>query len=63
MDTRAYLLERLPLVNDALDAWLPPTDEPPAALHAAMRHLIFPGGKRLRPALAFAAAEALGAPP
>ena len=28
-----------------------------------MRHLIFPGGKRLRPALALAAAEAVGAAP
>jgi hypothetical protein len=28
-----------------------------------MRHLLFPGGKRLRPALALAAAEAVGAPP
>jgi geranylgeranyl pyrophosphate synthase len=28
-----------------------------------MRHLLFPGGKRLRPALAMAAAEALGRPP
>ncbi len=63
MDTRAYLLERLPLVDQALDAWLPPVDAPPAALHAAMRHLVFPGGKRLRPALAFAAAEAVGAAP
>jgi geranylgeranyl pyrophosphate synthase len=27
-----------------------------------MRHLLFPGGKRLRPALAMAAAEAVGAP-
>ena len=63
MDTRAYLLERLPLVDRALDAWLPAADAPPATLHAAMRHLIFPGGKRLRPALAFAAAEAVGAPP
>jgi geranylgeranyl pyrophosphate synthase len=28
-----------------------------------MRHLLFPGGKRMRPAYAFAAAEAVGAPP
>jgi geranylgeranyl pyrophosphate synthase len=42
---------------------LPAADESPAALHAAMRHLLFPGGKRLRPALAMAAAEAVGSPP
>ncbi len=63
MDLRAYLLERLPLVERALDAALPPASAEPAALHAAMRHLLFPGGKRLRPALALAAAEAVGAAP
>ena len=63
MDLRAYLLERTPLVERALEAALPPADAPPARLHAAMRHLVFPGGKRLRPVLAMAAAEAVGAPP
>jgi geranylgeranyl diphosphate synthase type II len=63
VDGRAYLLERAPLVERALDAALPAADAPPPRLHAAMRHLVFPGGKRLRPALALAAAEALGAPP
>ena len=63
MDARAYLLERTPLVERALDAVLPAADEPPARLHGAMRHLVFPCGKRLRPVLALAAAEALGAAP
>jgi len=63
LDTRAYVAERQPLVDRALDAWLPGSEEPPAVLHTAMRHLLFPGGKRLRPALAFAAAEAVGAAP
>jgi geranylgeranyl diphosphate synthase type II len=63
MDTRAYLRERLPQVERALEAALPPAGEPPRTLHAAMRHVLFPGGKRLRPALALAAAEAVGAPP
>jgi geranylgeranyl diphosphate synthase type II len=62
VDAQAYLAERGRLVDEALTAWLPDVAEPPAALHAAMRHLLFPGGKRLRPALAFAAAEAVGAP-
>jgi len=60
MDARAYLAERGALVERALEAALPPASEPPRTLHAAMRHLVFPGGKRLRPALAFAAAEAVG---
>jgi geranylgeranyl diphosphate synthase type II len=62
-DARAYLLERSALVDAALDASLPSAEEPPARLHAAMRHLVFPGGKRLRPVLALAGAEALGAAP
>ena len=62
MDLRAYLMERMPLVERALDAAVPPADTEPTELHAAMRHLLLPGGKRLRPALAFAAAEAVGAP-
>ena len=60
MDARAYLLERTPLVDSVLETSLPGAGEPPVQLHAAMRHLLFPGGKRLRPALAMAAAEAVG---
>ncbi|MEE2665459.1 MAG: polyprenyl synthetase family protein [Myxococcota bacterium] len=63
MDLPGYLAERVPLVDAALESLLPPVDRPPRALHAAMRHLIFPGGKRLRPALCFATAEALGRRP
>ena len=63
MDVRAYLLERTPLVDEALERALPAAADPPAELHAAMRHLVFPGGKRLRPVLSLAAAEAVGAPP
>ena len=46
----------------ALDALVPAADTRPAPLHAAMRHSLFAGGKRLRPLLAIAAAEAAGAP-
>jgi geranylgeranyl diphosphate synthase type II len=63
MDARAYLTERCALVDPFLDGCLPSAQEPPAALHGAMRHLIFPGGKRLRPGLAFAGCEAVGAAP
>jgi geranylgeranyl diphosphate synthase type II len=63
VDLRAYLLERRPLVEAALERALPPAGEPPAELHRAMRHLLFPAGKLLRPALALAGAEALGASP
>jgi geranylgeranyl diphosphate synthase type II len=63
VDVAAYLVERAALVDAALERALPAADTPPQRLHAAMRHLLFPGGKRLRPALALAAAEAAGAPP
>jgi len=62
MDVQAWMAERIPGVDAALESWLPPAGQPPASLHAAMRHLVFPGGKRLRPALALAAAEAVGGP-
>jgi geranylgeranyl diphosphate synthase type II len=63
MDVRAYLMERTRPVERALDALLPVATEPPTALHAAMRHLLFPAGKYLRPVFAMAGAEAVGAPP
>ncbi|MEE2672914.1 MAG: polyprenyl synthetase family protein [Myxococcota bacterium] len=63
MEVEAYIEERGALVEAWLDDFLPTADEPPQALHAAMRHLLFPGGKRLRPLLALAAAEAVGARP
>jgi len=62
VELQAYLAERIPLVDRQIDAALPSADEEPASLHGAMRHLLFPGGKRLRPAFAMAAAEAIGAP-
>jgi geranylgeranyl diphosphate synthase type II len=63
LDLRAYLAQRLPAVEQALEAALPKPGACPEPLASAMRHLIFPGGKRLRPAFALAAAEAVGAPP
>jgi geranylgeranyl diphosphate synthase type II len=62
VDVQAYLADRATAVDRFLEGRLPPATEPPTELHAAMRHLVFPGGKRLRPALCFAACEALGGP-
>ncbi len=62
MDTSGWLSERLPPVERALAELLAPSDAAPPRLTAAMAHLLLPGGKRLRPALALAAAEAVGAP-
>jgi geranylgeranyl diphosphate synthase type II len=62
VDVYAYFEEQIPKVNRVLDAAIPAVDTAPAQLHAAMRHILFPGGKRLRPVLAMAAAEAVGSP-
>jgi len=56
-----YLREKRALVDAALDAHLPPADTPPAIIHEAMRYAVLGGGKRIRPILAIAAAEACGA--
>jgi geranylgeranyl pyrophosphate synthase len=44
----------------ALAARLPEADVIPARLHGAMRYSVLGGGKRIRPALVFATAKALG---
>ena len=58
MDLKAYLAELAAEVDAAMDAFLPKAKERPATIHAAMRYAIFAGGKRLRPVLCLAAAEA-----
>ncbi len=50
-------------VERALDDWLPGEQTEPARLHAAMRHAVFNGGKRLRPLLAYATGEVLNIGP
>jgi geranylgeranyl diphosphate synthase type II len=56
-----YLAEKRALVDDTLATHLPPADTPPPVIHEAMRYAVLGGGKRLRPILAMAAAEACGA--
>ena len=47
-------------MEQALAARLPAADAVPARLHEAMRYSVLGGGKRIRPALVFATAQALG---
>lgn len=47
-------------VNERLDYWLEQQEKLAPRLVDAMRYATFNGGKRIRPVLAFAAAEALG---
>lgn len=57
----AEFLERSREFTDRkLDEYIPKESESPQTLHKAMRYSIFAGGKRLRPALVLAAAEAVG---
>jgi geranylgeranyl diphosphate synthase type II len=59
-DLESYLKKCTAAVNRALDDFLPPASFKPATIHRAMRYSLFAGGKRLRPALCLAAAEACG---
>ena len=61
MDLKQYLVDRAVMVNAALEESLPAADAKPRPLHEAMRYMVFSGGKRLRPVLCLAAAEAAGA--
>ena len=60
LDLKTYLSERAQLVNRALERLLPAEDEFPESLYRAMRYSLFAGGKRLRPVLVLASAEAVG---
>src|SRR5436853_1267213 len=57
-DLQAYLTDRTTAVNRALDRFLPEATTRPATIHKAMRYSLFAGGKRMRPTLCLAAAEA-----
>jgi geranylgeranyl diphosphate synthase, type II len=59
-DLQGFLASRTEAVNRALDAFLPSATTKPATIHRAMRYSLFAGGKRMRPALCLAAAEACG---
>jgi geranylgeranyl diphosphate synthase, type II len=60
MNLKAYLIAHQKEIDRALDRYLPKTNVKPATLHRAMRYSLFAGGKRLRPILCLAAAEACG---
>ncbi len=76
MDVAAYMAERVPSIDAAIEARLASLGDVargegvagaplgvPARLREAMGHLLFPGGKRLRPVFALAGAEAVGGAP
>jgi geranylgeranyl diphosphate synthase type II len=60
LDLKKYLERRRRQVDEALGRWVVGEEEFPPQVHLAMRYSLFAGGKRLRPILTLAAAEAVG---
>ncbi len=60
MSLKVYLTRQSAAVEKALDRHLPRATAKPVTIHKAMRYSLLGGGKRLRPILCLAAAEACG---
>ncbi len=60
MNLKSYLKERAALVDDSMALLLQDKSVYPDVIHEAMRYSVFAGGKRIRPVMCLAAAEALG---
>lgn len=63
MDLRSYLAAQAARAEAALERWVPSETTEPQTIHRAMRYSLFAGGKRIRPVLCMAAAEAVGTGP
>jgi len=61
-DLAGWIAARRRAVEDALDRAMPAETTWPATIHAAVRYSLFAGGKRIRPLLVLAAAEAVAPP-
>jgi geranylgeranyl diphosphate synthase type II len=59
MSFHHYLNEQQKLIDCELDRLVPAESIPPATIHRAMRYSLFAGGKRIRPLLCLAAADAV----
>jgi geranylgeranyl diphosphate synthase type II len=59
----SYLKKQVAAVDRAMGKALPGVKVKPETIHQAMRYSVFAGGKRLRPVLCLAAAEACGGTP
>ncbi len=62
MEFKTLLRQYQQRAEQTLNHWLPPIEEAPDHLHAAMRYATLSGGKRLRPVLVYASGSALGIP-
>ena len=57
---KTYCNERITLIEEALNHWIPAQEGLLKFLFESMRYSLFAGGKRLRPVLLMAAADAVG---
>jgi len=55
----SFMADGRKVVDEALEGWLP-QEQDAGTLAAAMRHIVFSGGKRFRPALVFLGCEQVG---
>jgi len=60
MDLKKDIKNKRELVNIVIDRYLPRKDEYPKVLHKALRHILFAGGKRIRPYLTITTYNMLG---
>src|ERR1700693_5101646 len=58
-----YLARQQDRIDRALRHWVPEESTHPESIHKAMRYSLFAGGKRIRPILCMAAAEAVSDSP
>jgi geranylgeranyl diphosphate synthase type II len=58
-----YIAHQQKRIDAELDEWVPAESVDPSTIHRAMRYSLFAGGKRIRPLLAIAAAEAVSDAP
>jgi geranylgeranyl diphosphate synthase, type II len=63
MTLAEYVAQQQIRVDEALRRWVPPESTLPESIHKAMRYSLFAGGKRVRPILCMAAAEAVSDSP
>lgn len=63
MTLHEYMAMQQKTVDAALDRWVPPESTNPETIHRAMRYSLFAGGKRIRPLLVMATADAVSDAP
>ena len=59
MNLDRFIQEQTMIVDAALHRWVPPEATLPETIHKAMRYSLFAGGKRIRPLLCIATAQAI----